>query len=269
MNEGCIDVIGGVLFYESYGEGEPIVFIHGNFNDHQIWEEQMRAFSANHYVISYDLRGYGQSDTPRISFSNVEDLKLLIDVLGLAKVNLVGSSMGGSVAIDFTLAYPERVTRLILAAPSISGRNYPVSMLWQGIKQHFQVRVNGRERAIETFITNPFWQYYFPASKKEQAWQKTVANVRKPVNFCRFSPGLSRVSNPYAINRLEELYQPVLILIGELDHPFNRETANILQTQVNKSTIIVMQDCGHLPFIEEPEIFNFNLAEFLATETIA
>lgn len=269
MNEGFIDVTGGALFYESYGDGEPIVFIHGNFNDHQIWEEQMRAFSATNYVISYDLRGYGHSDTPRISFSNVEDLKLLIDALGLIKVNIVGSSMGGSVAIDFTLAYPERVQRLILAAPSISGRNYPVSMLWQGIKQHFQVRLNGRERAIEAFITNPFWQYYFPASNKEEAWQKTVANVREPVNFCRFSPSLSRVSKPYAINRLKELYQPVLILIGELDHPFNRETAEILQTEMNKSTTIVMKDCGHLPFIEEPKMFNYNLAEFLATETTA
>ncbi|MNC57219.1 2-succinyl-6-hydroxy-2,4-cyclohexadiene-1-carboxylate synthase [compost metagenome] len=142
-------------------------------------------------------------------------------------------------------------------------------MLWQGINQHFQVRLKGHEKAIETFIHNPFWQYYFPDSKKEQALQKTVANVRKPVNFCRFSPGLSRGSNPYAINRLEKLHQPVLILIGELDHPFNRETSNILQTQLNKSTITVMQNCGHLPFIEEPEIFNFNLAEFLTTETTA
>ncbi|WP_060861266.1 alpha/beta fold hydrolase [Paenibacillus riograndensis] len=180
MNEGYIEVMGGVIFYKSYGEGDPIVFIHGNYNDHRIWEEQLGAFSANNYVIGYDLRGYGQSDTPRISFSNVEDLKLLIDALGLSKVTLVGSSMGGSVAIDFSLAYRERVHRLILAAPSISGRNYPVSMLWQGIKQHFQVRLNGCGKAIETFITNPFWQYYFPASKKRKRLAKNSCQCPKP-----------------------------------------------------------------------------------------
>ncbi|KWX89127.1 hypothetical protein AMQ83_02460 [Paenibacillus riograndensis] len=255
--------MGGVIFYKSYGEGDPIVFIHGNYNDHRIWEEQLGAFSANNYVIGYDLRGYGQSDTPRISFSNVEDLKLLIDALGLSKVTLVGSSMGGGVAIDFSLAYPDRVHRLILAAPSISGRNYPVSMLWQGIKQHFQVRLNGCGKVIETFITNPFWQYYFPASKKENAWLKTVANVRNPDNFCRFPPRLSTVSKPYAIARLEELRHPVLVIIGELDHPFNRETAKILHTGFKNSTKIVMQDCGHLPFIEDPELFNSSVAKFL------
>ncbi len=58
-------------------------------------------FSAKHHVISYDLRGYGHSDTPHVPFSNVEDLKLLLDALGLEKTTLVGSSMGGSVAIDF------------------------------------------------------------------------------------------------------------------------------------------------------------------------
>ncbi|QNK56983.1 alpha/beta fold hydrolase [Paenibacillus sp. PAMC21692] len=243
------------------------MFIHGNFNDHRIWEEQMRMFSAHNFVIGYDLRGYGHSDTPRTFFSNVEDLKLLLDALRLPKVNLVGSSMGGSVAIDFTLTYPDRVHRLILAAPSVSGRNYPAIMLWQGIKQHFQVKLNGREKAIETFITNPFWRYYFPASKKENAWLKTIDNVRNTSNFCRFPPNLSRVSKPYAANRLEEIRQSVLIIIGELDHLFNRETAEILHTEIKNTTKIVIQDCGHLPFIEEPETFSSNVAEFLRMET--
>lgn len=245
------------------------MFIHGNFNDHRIWKEQMGVLSAYNFVIGYDLRGYGHSDTPRTSFSNVEDLKLLLDALGLSKVNLVGSSMGGSVAVDFTLTYPDRVHRLILAAPSISGRKYPATMLWQGIKQHFQVKLIGSEKAIETFITNPFWQYYFPTSKKETAWLKTVDNVRNTGNFCRFPPSLSRVSKPYAVNRLEEIRQPVLIHIGELDHSFNRETAEILHTGIKNSTKIVMQDCGHLPFIEEPETFSSNVAEFLRMETYA
>lgn len=266
MNQGYIDVMGGVLFYESCGDGEPIVFIHGHFNDHRIWEEQLGTFSANHYVIGYDLRGYGHSDTPRVSFSNVEDLKLLIDSLALSKVTLVGSSLGGSVAIDFTLAYPDLVHRLILAAPSISGRKYPVRMLWQGIKQHFQVRLKGSAKTIESFITNPFWQYYFPDSKKEKAWLKTVANIREPANFCRFPPSLARVSKPYAIHRLEKLLQPVLIVIGELDHPFNKETAEILHAGLKNSTQIVIKDCGHLPFIEESEMFNSNVAQFLAAE---
>lgn len=162
MNEGCIDVMGGVLFYENGVDGEPIVLIHGNYNDHQIWEEQMRELSDTHHLISYDLRGYGHSDTPRFSFSHVEDLKLLMSTLGLEKATLVGSSMGGSVAIDFTLAYPERVHRLILAAPSVNGRSYPAGILWQGIKQHLQVRMHGHEKTMKHLSPIRFGTIFSP-----------------------------------------------------------------------------------------------------------
>lgn len=263
LHTGYIEVEGGALFYERKGRGEPIVFIHGNYNDHQIWEEQMERFSTGYDVISYDLRGYGQSDTPRTPFSNVKDLKMLLDTLGLTKVTLVGSSMGGSVAVDFTLAYPGDVDRLIMAAPSVSGRSYPARMLWQGIKQHIQVRLKGAEQAMDHFIANSFWNYYFPAAAKEKARQKTIANVRNPGNFCRFSPSLAHVSKPYAIHRLAEIGQPVLILIGALDHPYNRETAEILHKGIRHATKILLPDCGHLPFIEEPEKFSALTADFL------
>ena len=239
------------------------MYVYGHFNDHQIWEEQMKAFSGNYLVVSYDLRGYGNSETPSASFSNVEDLRLLLDTLKVDKVNLVGSSMGGSVAVDFSLAYPDRVHRLILAAPSINGRNYPVSMFWQGIKQHIQIRLSSREKAIEAFIAHPFWQYYFPDRTKESARQKTISNVRKPENFCRFPPQFARIDRPYAIHRLEELHCPVLIFIGERDHPLNRRTADILKTRLKNATLMAMPNCGHLPFIEEPERFNLDVAEFL------
>lgn len=268
FKQGYIEVEGGTLFYERKGRGNPIVFIHGNYNDHLIWEEQMESFSANYEVISYDLRGYGQSDTPRRAFSNVEDLKLLLDTLELSKVTLVGSSMGGSVAIDFTLAYPGDVDRLILAAPSVSGRSYPARMLWQGIKQHIQVRLKGAEQAVDHFIANPYWNYYFPAAAKEKARQQTIDNVRNPVNFCRFPPSLARVSKPYAIHRLGEISQPALILMGALDHPYNRETADILDKGILHSTKITLPDCGHLPFIEEPEKFSTLTGEFLQADTI-
>lgn len=263
FSPGYIEVEGGALFYERKGSGEPIIFIHGNYNDHRIWEEQMERFSASHDVICYDLRGYGQSDTPRASFSNVEDLRLLLNTLGLTKVTLAGSSLGGSVAADFTLTYPGHVDSLILAAPSVSGCSYPAKMLWQGIKQHIQVKLKGAEQAIDHFIANPYWDYYFPAAAKEKARQKTIDNVRNPGNFCRFSPSLSHVSKPYAIHRLAEIDQPVLILIGALDHPYNRETAEILHKGIRYSTKIIMPDCRHLPFIEEPDLFFTMTAEFL------
>ncbi|MGG4091571.1 alpha/beta fold hydrolase [Paenibacillus lautus] len=96
MIEGKLNVDDGRLYYAVSGKGDAVVLIHGNFNDHQIWNEQIDSFSAHYKLIRYDLRGYGLSSTPTSSFSNVDDLKALIDTLKLHNVTLVGSSMGAA-----------------------------------------------------------------------------------------------------------------------------------------------------------------------------
>jgi len=135
------DVSRGRIFYTVAGSGEPLILIHGNFNDHGIWNEQVPTLASHYQCIRYDLRGYGRSSTPTAAFSNVEDLKALVDRLGLGKVTLMGSSSGGSIAIDFSLAYPELVRALILIAPSINGNKYPISMMWHGTKNFINANI--------------------------------------------------------------------------------------------------------------------------------
>jgi len=269
MIEDYINVEGGQIFYTVSGTGEPLIFIHGNFNDHRIWDEQTRAFSSLYKTIRYDLRGYGLSSTPSAPFSNVEDLKALVDALKLANVTLVGSSLGGGVAIDFTLAYPHLVRGLVLVSPSINGHPYPIRMMWQGIKNFMNVRLQGHERAIESFIANPFWQYFFPTIQKEKARSIVLDNVRTASSFCRFPPSLSAASKPCAINRLHEINIPTYIVISDEDHPFNIKTAETLHQNIRLSSKITVQGCGHLPFIEEPEQFNRSVLNFLSSPNAA
>ncbi|MGI2295306.1 alpha/beta fold hydrolase [Paenibacillus sp. GXUN7292] len=264
MIRNYLDLEDGRLFYEVSGKGDPILLIHGNFNDHQIWNDQVDTFSAHYKIIRYDLRGYGLSSTPNSSFANFDDLKALIEHLKLHKVTLIGSSLGGGVAIDFALTYPHLVQALILASPSINGKLYPINMTWQGIKNYFNVRLNGHEKAIEAFITNHFWQYFFPSERKEEARKKVLDNVRKTSNFCRFSPNLSAAVKPYAISRLREINIPALIITSDQDHPFNIKTAENLHKSIELSSKVMMQNCGHLPFIEEPHEFNQLVLDFLS-----
>ncbi|RUT46956.1 alpha/beta hydrolase [Paenibacillus anaericanus] len=264
MLEGNLKLDDGLLFYEVSGNGDPVVLIHGNFNDHQIWNEQVDSFSTHYKLIRYDLRGYGLSSTPKSSFSNIDDLKALIDTLKIHNVTLVGSSMGGGIAIDFTLTYPHLVKALILVSPSINGNPYPMNMMWQGTKNYINLRLKGRKKAIESFITNRFWQYFIPSIKKEEARTKLINNIENPNNFCRFSPSLSVAVKPYAFNRLHEINKPTLIIISDQDHSFNKETAETLHKSIVLSSKIIMQDCGHLPFIEAPREFNQVVLDFLS-----
>ncbi|MFF2482407.1 alpha/beta fold hydrolase [Paenibacillus sp. NPDC058071] len=266
MIQDYIDVSGGRIFYTVSGSGDPLILIHGNFNDHQIWNEQVDSLAAQYKVIRYDLRGYGLSSTPTAPFSNVDDLKALVDSLKLQNVTLVGSSLGGSVAVNFTLAYPGLVNALILVSPSINGRSYPMKMMWEGIRNFINTRLKGREKAIEAFIANPFWQYFFPSAGKDEARNKVLHNVRNSSNFCRFSPNLSTVIKPYAFNRLQEINIPILTIISDQDHPFNITTAESLHAKMNRSFKTMMQGCGHLPFIEEPQLFNQHILDFLGSK---
>ena len=140
------------LYCSITGEGEPLVLLHGGASDLRIWDHQVETLARTLRVIRYDQRGYGKSDIPVSLFSYVDDLRGLIDALKLERVSVIGSSLGGSVAIDFALKYPERIRSLILVGPALSGYRYPARFMIEGIKLLLAVRFRGREAAIEKFI---------------------------------------------------------------------------------------------------------------------
>jgi pimeloyl-ACP methyl ester carboxylesterase len=205
---------------------------------------------------------------PISSFSPVEDLKALIDSLKLQGVTLIGSSSGGGVAVDFTLTYPHLVHKLVLVAPSINGIPFPIHMMWQGTKNFFNVRMKGRSSAIESFIRNHYWNYYFPSRDKELARSLVLKNVRNLNNFCRFPPQLSSVMKPSSATRLQDIHIPTLVIISDQEHPYNMKTAETLHHHIKHSSKISMQGCGHLPFIEEPQEFNHIVLEFLSNRSL-
>ncbi|WP_156278200.1 alpha/beta fold hydrolase [Paenibacillus sp. NEAU-GSW1] len=252
------------LYYSVAGSGRPLILLHGNFNDHRIWDSQANALAQSYQVIRYDLRGYGFSGTPSAGYSNVDDLLAVFNHLQLEKAVLIGSSSGGAVAIDFTLAYPHRVESLILAAPSVSGRSYPLQMTWNGIKNYSAFRSKGAEAAIEAFIQNRFWQYFFPESHKPAALEQVLSNVRNPNNFCRISPKLITPPKPPAAKRLQQIKCPTLLIAGDRDHPYNRSTTDLLQKRIQDAVLTVIADCGHLPFVEEAAQFNQLVIDFLS-----
>lgn len=264
MTQDYIDVQNGKLFFTLSGNGEPIIFIHGNFNDHHIWDEQIAFFSPHYNTIQYDLRGYGLSSTPEHPFSYIEDLKTLIDVLQLTNITLVGSSMGGGIALDFALTYPHLVRSLVLVAPTISGAFYPLSISFHGIKNYINTSFKGNTKAIEAFINNPFWHYLLPSTKKETARKMVLANVQNINNFCRFPPKLITETKPSAIHRLHNIQVSTQIIIGDGDHAFNKKNATLLSNKLNLATKIEMTGCGHLPFVEEPQQFNSLVFNFLS-----
>jgi hypothetical protein len=118
---GFVESNGTQLYYEMMGEGHPLVLIHGGYMDRRMWDDQFAVFAQHYRVIRYDVRGFGRTALPPVPYTDREDLSHVLSFLGLAKTYLMGLSLGGEIALDFTLDYPDMVDALILVGSSISG----------------------------------------------------------------------------------------------------------------------------------------------------
>ena len=120
---GFAEVNGAKLYYEVRGVGHPLVLLHEGIADSRMYDDQFPAFAQRYRVVRFDLRGFGHSDLPPRDkpVALHEDLYGLLAFLGIKKTYVLGMSMGGAIALDFTLAHPAMVGALILVASGVSG----------------------------------------------------------------------------------------------------------------------------------------------------
>ncbi|MEZ4726789.1 MAG: alpha/beta hydrolase [Caldilineaceae bacterium] len=118
---GSVALNGTTFFYEAAGAGHPLVLVHAGICDSRMWDEQFSVFAQQYQVVRYDLRGYEQTPAVAGSFAHHHDLYALLTYLGIARTHLLGCSMGGSACLDFALAHPTMVDKLILVGSSPSG----------------------------------------------------------------------------------------------------------------------------------------------------
>jgi pimeloyl-ACP methyl ester carboxylesterase len=118
---GFLETDGARIHYEVEGSGDPVLFIHAGIANLRMWDDQAAALLDRYRVIRYDTRGYGETETEAVSFSNRADAAAVLDHLGEASAHVVGLSRGAVISLDFTLERPDRVRSLTVAAGGISG----------------------------------------------------------------------------------------------------------------------------------------------------
>src|SRR5438067_784443 len=115
---------GARIHYERTGAGIPLLLLHAGVADHRMWEPQVAVMARHFDCITPDMRGFGQSELPPTKWSPVRDLLELVDELDLKPAHVIGCSMGGGLAIDFAVEHPERISKLVLVGPGISGGKF-------------------------------------------------------------------------------------------------------------------------------------------------
>jgi pimeloyl-ACP methyl ester carboxylesterase len=259
--EENIDINGKNLFIKTIGSGIPLFLLHSSLLTSEMWNTQIEYFSKKFFTIAYDFCGHGKSELPKESYSDYDDLKEVIDKKNLSKIILIGCSYGGSVAIDFTLKYPEYVSKLILISPAINGYNYPLRLTLESIRNFKNVQKYGIEKTAELFMENKYWSYFVPKDNgtKEIFKKIFIGNG----NFYNGKYNQKYILKPYAKKRLSEINTDVLLIIGNNDSKFNKNVSKILKDKIGKIKYCEINECGHLPNIEKNEEINKIIQEFL------
>ena len=257
------------LYYESTGDGDPVVFAHEFGGDARSWAPQVHWFDRWYRCITYNHRGFPPTSVPDDpdAYSQdllIEDLRALLDHLELDQAHLVGLSMGGNVVLNFALRYPERCRSIVVAGTG-SGSDDPPQFV-QDTDRNAQILL---EHGMGAFMAG---YAYGPTrlqlqSKDPRGWQTFLDQLGQ--HSARGSAYTQRgvmARRPpiFALqDRLERLNVPTLVAIGDEDTPVVA-SALFIKRHVPQAGLLVLPRTGHALNLEEPAAFNQAIREFFA-----
>lgn len=244
-----------VLCYQTNGDGTPIIFIHGFSLDSRMWQPQIDFFAKTNQVITYDMRGFGKTNPPNKSYSHVKDLQALLASLKIDKAHIVGLSLGGEVAIDYVLTYPNTVLSLTLADTSLGG--YSSTVDWR-----VYAKEQGLEQAKENWLNHPV---FAPSNRNPSVAKQLKAMVGDYSGWHWLNVDPRIKLDPPALDRLGEIKVPTQIIVGELDLPYYHDIAKILTNHIPNSKLHTIKDAGHMTNLENAVKFNKIVDSFINT----
>lgn len=264
---GYIEQSDGRLYYETAGEGQPLVLGHAGFVDSGMWDQQWEAFAERYRVIRYDLRGFGKSDPAPGPRKRRDDLLRLLEHLQIEHAALIGCSMSGTIMLDFALEHPALVSALVIVSSSPSGYqpagDPPAELMemFPAAKQGDTARVS--ELQMRLWIDGPTRQ---PHQVNLEVRQRASAMNRIPVERGTFfRADLQPVDplDPPAIARLGSVQAPTLILAGALDYPTTLLAADMMTEGIPGAQKHIFAHSAHLPNMQQPEEFTQVVLDFL------
>jgi pimeloyl-ACP methyl ester carboxylesterase len=263
---------GGVkLYYEDTGSGIPIVFVHEFADDHRSWEQQVRYFSRRYRCVTYNARGYPPSDVPDdvaqySQASAAEDIAAVMDAASIDRAHVVGISMGGFATLHFGLRHAERALSLTVAA---CGYGAAPDQRDQFVSESEAIAAKYDElgaAGVAEFYANGAYRVQFK-EKDPRGWQefkdtlaqhsaKGAAMTMRGVQKLR--PSLYDLED-----KLRALKTPTLIVNGDEDD-WCLEPGLYLKRTLPAAGLWIVPKTGHTVNLEEPALFNAQVAEFFA-----
>jgi proline iminopeptidase len=259
------------LYYEEVGQGTPILFVHEFASDHRGWEPQMREFGKRHRCIVYSARGYTPSDVPDdgsvYSYRHVmRDAVAVLDHLKIERAHLIGLSMGGYTSLQVALNHPQRVRSLVLAGTGSGGERWYT----KAFHQHSRALADQFERegslsVAKSYVMGPSRIPFLLKDSRGFAEFAARLSEHDPRGSSHTSRGFqgARPSLYDFAAEIKKLAAPALIVVGDEDDRCI-EPALFLKDAIPAAGLVMMPKTGHAVNLEEPDLFNAAVGDFLA-----
>lgn len=262
---GFAEVNGARIFFEAAGEGAAVVFLHAGVADRRMWNDQFMAFAKKYRVVCYDHRSYGKTQGATGEYDPVVDLAGLLDFLGVESAALIGCSVGGMVATDFTLTHPDRVWALVLSGAALSGYQSPNPEADAAFDAEYEAAYAAGDHekvasmAMAMWLDGPGRPPNSVTGPIRALMHDMLMTEIKRGEVVQFVP-----LKPPAIERLGEIHVPTLVLIGQSDTPDILASGELLANGIVGARKIVYPAVAHMLNMEIPDQFNADVLAFLA-----
>jgi 3-oxoadipate enol-lactonase len=242
------------------------VLLHAGVGDRRLWDEQVDAFGERFRIVRYDARGFGESPLPGGPFSFVDDLRALLEHLGLERAALVGNSLGAATALQHALTDPHGVSALVLVGNPPMGAPLSAELKAFDTEEDALLDVGRLEEAVELNLRT--WL----ADDVEPGLRARVGEMQRSAFELQLA-AYSREPQPEAAGwlddppvweRLGDVACPTLVVVGDRDVSDMGVAADRLAEGIAGARKVVMPGSAHLPACERPEEFNRIVLEFLA-----
>lgn len=260
-----ININNNKLYYEEEGKGpESIVFAHSLLFNLRMFDEQVNFLKKDYRCIRFDFPGQGKSAGKEKGYdlnSLTDETAELIKALECENCHFVGFSMGGMVGLRMALKYPEMIRSLILIDTSSEAEptgNNSRNRLMVWTAKHVGLKVLAR-RIMHMFFGPEFLRD--PEKKELRKTWRSHFLANKPGNISRAAKGV--LSGKSITSQLEKITHPCLILVGQHDRLTDLEKAEIMHENLRNSRLIIVPRAAHMSTVEEPEIVNTLIRDFL------
>jgi pimeloyl-ACP methyl ester carboxylesterase len=266
------------LYYEEIGQGEPVILLHEHTLDCRMWDDVFFRLGKKFRVIRYDMRGYGKSDMPEVGFGylHADDLKNMMDGLGIRKAHFAGLSLGGMAVAEFVALYPERVLTATITSGALSGfpdrssvspnvlriYNDTVFKLKRlEVEKNMAISVDSMKYGLKHDMKYMCGKHYRKVRKDLNrmvddwtAWQWTHPEVDAFIGVQADSLLMKQKRQP-----------PVLFIIGQYDSKGSKKSMQRMAALCRGCRVKVMPDAGHFTAMECPTEFVSEMEDFITS----